>query len=87
LIAGFQGRFPGSTLRLTSGVDAHHSVLRFSWAKVDAEGNVTLEGFDVGELGDDGRLTKITGFFGPFPAATDLSARGSREARNPPQPR
>ncbi|HEY8739929.1 MAG TPA: hypothetical protein VIN56_05010 [Candidatus Dormibacteraeota bacterium] len=54
---------------------------------MDAEGNVTLEGFDVGELGDDGRLTKITGFFGPFPAATDLSARGSREARNPPQPR
>jgi hypothetical protein len=26
-----------------------------------------MEGFDVGELGPDGRLRRIVGFFGPFP--------------------
>jgi hypothetical protein len=25
------------------------------------------EGFDVGQLADDGRLRRIVGFFGPFP--------------------
>jgi hypothetical protein len=27
------------------------------------------EGFDIGELAEDGRLRRITGFFGPFPEA------------------
>jgi hypothetical protein len=66
-IAGFQQSQPGFRIPLASGVDAHHNYLRFRWVMLDPNRNVVLEGFDVGELASDGRLQRITGFFGPFP--------------------
>jgi hypothetical protein len=35
---------------------------------LDADGVVTLERIDFGELAPDGRLKRIVGFFGPLPA-------------------
>jgi hypothetical protein len=35
---------------------------------VDGDGNVPMEGFDVGSVGDDGLIERIVGFFGPFPS-------------------
>lgn len=67
LIAGFAQRMPGTRIPLTSGVDEHHGLVRFSWAMIDAAGAVQIRGFDVGELASDGRLRRISGFFGPFP--------------------
>ena len=67
LIAGFQERAPGATLPLASGVDGHHGFVRFQWRIVQPDGSVMVEGFDVGEVAEDGRLRRITGFFGPFP--------------------
>jgi len=32
-------------------------------------GEDVLEGMDYGELAADGRISKIVGFFGPFPLA------------------
>jgi hypothetical protein len=32
---------------------------------VSPEGSRVLEGLDFGEVGSDGRLIRITGFFGP----------------------
>jgi hypothetical protein len=66
-IAGFQRSRPGFRIPLASGVDAHHEFLRFRWVMVDSARNFVMEGFDVGELAADGRLQRITGFFGPFP--------------------
>jgi hypothetical protein len=60
-------QFAGHTIELTSGVDSHGQVLRFSWVMRDPNGNAILEGMDFGQLADDGRLAGITGFFGPFP--------------------
>lgn len=57
----------GFSLARTSGVDAHHNVLRFNWALKSADGNVVMEGVDFGVLDDDGRFQSITGFFGPMP--------------------
>jgi hypothetical protein len=34
----------------------------------EGERRALLEGMDFGELGDDGRLKRIVGFFGPFPS-------------------
>jgi hypothetical protein len=34
------------------------------------EGHAAVAGLDVGELGTDGRLTRITGFFGALPEKT-----------------
>lgn len=60
--------FAGQRVLLTSGVDVHHSRIRFTWAMVNLDGKRTAEGSDFGEIGSDGRLTRITGFFGPIPS-------------------
>jgi hypothetical protein len=70
-IAGMHAQQPGATILLTSGIDQHHNQIRFGWAFVDAEGKRAIEGIDVGELGEDGRLRRIVGFWGGVPAATE----------------
>jgi hypothetical protein len=69
LAAGLQQQFPGHRFRRTSAVDAHHDQLRYAWELVSPDGDAVLAGIDVGELAPDGRLRRITGFFGePAPA-------------------
>lgn len=68
MMAALQGQFPGHTFRRASGIDAHHEYIRFGWELVAPDGTVALAGMDVGELATDGRLRRITGFFGPLPA-------------------
>jgi hypothetical protein len=65
-ITGFQAMFPGHTIDMTSGVDAHVHVFRFRWEMRNADG-VAVEGMDYGDLADDGRIAHIVGFFGPWP--------------------
>lgn len=66
-ISGFQQRFPGNRIVMTSGIDGHHDRLRYSWAWLDGEGKLVLEGLDIGEIGPDSRLTRVTEYFGPLP--------------------
>ncbi|QBD79641.1 nuclear transport factor 2 family protein [Ktedonosporobacter rubrisoli] len=66
-IAGFLKQSNGYRILCTSGADEHHSRIRFTWALVDSEGRRVSDGIDFGEVGPDGRLTRITGFFGPPP--------------------
>jgi hypothetical protein len=67
LAAALQSQFPGHHFRRASGIDAHHDVLRFAWELVSPDGTVTLAGLDVGEIATDGRLRRISGFFGTLP--------------------
>lgn len=69
LIAGLRQTFAGVSIEPTSGVDEHHGKLRFTWKMLGADGNAMMEGIDFGELGDDGRIKRIVGFFGPPPPA------------------
>jgi len=66
-IGGFQQQMPGHRIDMASGVDSYGNLFRFAWVMRDATGNVALEGMDFGEFADDGRIARITGFFGPFP--------------------
>ncbi len=68
-ISGFQAQMPGARIERSSGVDEHDGWLRFAWTLVGPDGAAAMEGIDVGELAPDGRLRRIVGFFGPFPAA------------------
>lgn len=68
--AGLQAQYPGFRFRRVSGIDTHHDYLRFAWEFVSPDGAVALVGLDVGELAADGRLRRITGFFGELPQAT-----------------
>jgi hypothetical protein len=70
MAAAMQGQFPGHTFRRVSGVDAHHDQFRFAWQLVGPDGTPAIAGLDVGQLAGDGRLRRITGFFGDVPAET-----------------
>ena len=60
-------QFPGQRFVRTSGIDAHHGIVRFDWELADEDGAVSVAGLDVGVVADDGRLSRIAGFFGPVP--------------------
>lgn len=61
-------RSPDSRIVRTSKVDSHHGLLRFTFARIAATGETMREGIDFGEVSEDGRLRRITGFFGPLAA-------------------
>ena len=61
--------YPGATFRRLSGVDDHHGYIRFAWDLVAEDGSVVVAGIDVGQVGDDGKLLGIVGFFGDPPEA------------------
>lgn len=64
MVAGVHAQFPGQRFRRTSDIDAHHDELRFGWELAAPDGAVTVAGIDVGTVGPDGKLVRITGFFG-----------------------
>jgi hypothetical protein len=70
MMAALQGQFPGHTFRRASGIDEHHGQFRFAWELVGPDGAAALSGIDVGEIGADGKLSRIAGFFGDLPAAS-----------------
>jgi hypothetical protein len=72
MVAGVQAKFPGHRFRRRSGVDTHHDQLRFAWDLVAQDGAVVVAGIDVGALAADGRLARITAFFGEAPALTTV---------------
>jgi hypothetical protein len=61
-------QFPGHRFRRASAIDAHHDTLRIGWELVSPDGDVVIAGTDVAVLDGDGRLARVTGFFGPLPA-------------------
>jgi hypothetical protein len=69
MVAAVHERFPGFRFRRTSAVDVHHDQIRFGWELVGPDGSVAVGGLDVGEIDGDGKLRRITGFFGELAAA------------------
>ena len=66
-ISMVQEKRPGAYLEFVSGVDSHHNVVRFLWRLVRADESRGDVSIDFGEIGRDGRLLKIVGFFGAAP--------------------
>ena len=66
-IAAVRARRPGASVVRTSAVDVHHSVARFAWHVVQADGTALPEGIDIAFISSDGsRIERIIGFFGPI---------------------
>jgi SnoaL-like protein len=65
--AGAHAQFPGHTIVRTSGLDAHHQLVRFDWELRDPDGATVVAGLDVAIVAEDGRLARLGGFFGPLP--------------------
>jgi len=66
-IAKVQASRPGARLEFMSGIDIHHDVVRFLWRLVRPDGTGGDISIDFGEVGPDGRLLRIVGFFGTAP--------------------
>ena len=56
--------YPDHRFVRTTDVDAHHTFARYGWQLVGPDGTAAVAGTDVVELGDDGKLARIVGFFG-----------------------
>ncbi len=69
-IGGFKknARANGMNIVRTSDIQFHHNVFRFQWEMRGPDGKTLTPGMDYGEFNDKGMITKIVGFFGPFPA-------------------
>ena len=56
--------YPAHTFQRTTTIDEHHGFARYGWALTGADGTVAVTGIDVATLDDQGRLTRVVGFFG-----------------------
>jgi predicted TIM-barrel enzyme len=68
-IGRYQSAAPETEVVIASGVDAHNDLVRYAWKIVDQHGDDVIEGIDVAEHVDDGRLRRILMFHGPLPPA------------------
>ncbi|MFI7543348.1 nuclear transport factor 2 family protein [Actinoplanes sp. NPDC049599] len=68
LIGAVQGQFPGLVFSSGGPVDAHHQQGRFTWRLGPAGEEPVVIGFDVAELGPDGRIRTVLGFLDRVPA-------------------
>ena len=62
-IGAFQQAAAGGRVDVTSEAVRHHDSAYFQWAMTDAAGTRVLTGFDVAQLDEQGRITRLTGFF------------------------
>ena len=69
MITAVHAQFPGFGMRQTSGVDQHNDQLRFGWELLGADGAVLVAGIDIAQVGLDGRLSQVAGFWGDLPEA------------------
>lgn len=65
-IQEFHQAQPGARLDTVSGVDEHHGQVRFCWTLFGPDGEAVMPGMSAGLI-EDGRIQRMTGFFGPFP--------------------
>ena len=69
MIEAAQGHFPGYRLRLASGIEAHHDVLRFSWVDGGtADAPLYIKGTDFVSVSGEGRIKSVVGFVDAAPA-------------------
>lgn len=69
MIAAVQEHFPGYRFRLSSGIEAHHGRVRFSWIAGGTEqAPLFFGGTDFAMLAEDGRLRTVTGFTDAMPS-------------------
>lgn len=70
VIGRFQSIFPGARIDITTGIDLANGHFRYGWKVVQASGSVSITGEDEGEIGSDGLIARITGFFDTASTAT-----------------
>lgn len=62
-ILGFRRENPGTRGYLTSSIEHHHDIFRFTVVAVKPDGRCFSPALDVGELDPSGRIERIVTFF------------------------
>jgi hypothetical protein len=65
-IAALQHRYPGARFQC-SAPQVHHSAMRTTWIFRKPDGSEIAHGMDFFDLAEDGRIRRVTGFFGAPP--------------------
>ena len=69
LVRGAQQQFAGLSFRRGQVFDAHHDLARFTWELVSGPAAEPIAvGFDVVEVDDGGRISRVSGFLDSMPA-------------------
>lgn len=63
MVLAVQNQIPGAVYSRTSRVDVQNNHCRYHW-KVQMGDKLLIEGFDVTEVNDSGKIVKVIGFFG-----------------------
>lgn len=58
-----QKQIPGATYSHASEIDMQNNFCRYHW-KIDHDGKRIMNGFDMTEVNDSGKIVKVIGFFG-----------------------
>lgn len=66
MVKEFRTTNPDAVCSRASGVDSHHGLHRYHW-EIHSGGKLLLPGFDVTEVNEAGRVSRVEGFFGPIP--------------------
>lgn len=67
MVKQVQARIPHAIYARASDIDCHNNFCRYHWA-IHHNGTLLMQGFDVTELSDAGKVLKVIGFFGPLGA-------------------
>jgi len=70
MVHAVQAKIPGAVYSHTSEPDHHHNHYRYHWAIHMGEQRI-MAGFDMTEVNDSGKISKITGFFGELTRASN----------------
>ena len=65
MVEQVQSQIPGAVYSRTSDIGFQNNHCRYHWA-IHMNGEQLIEGFDVTEVNDAGKVVKIIGFFGPL---------------------
>ncbi len=68
MVKAVQAQVPGAVYARASAIDMQNNFCRYHWT-VKKAGVLLLEGFDVTEVTDSGKITKVLGFFGALDKA------------------
>jgi len=68
MLDGVHQQYAGARFRRTSALDVHHDAVRYGWELVNPDGDIVVAGIDICQLAADGRLQRVSGFFGELPA-------------------
>lgn len=63
MVLAVQAQIPGAVYSRASNIDIQNNHCRYHW-EIHRGGDLLMQGFDVTEVNDAGRIVKVIGFFG-----------------------